>query len=128
MRCTVEGRPYTIHGYGGKQVRDNIHSGDLVSAFWAFFRAPQVGAVYNMGGGRDASCSVIEALDLCQDIAGRPLDYTYQDANRIGDHIWWISDTGHFERQYPEWSRKFGLKATLQEIHDGLLERARLPA
>jgi CDP-paratose 2-epimerase len=128
MRCVVEGRQYNIHGYKGKQVRDNIHSADLVSAFWAFFQEPQAGAVYNMGGGRDASCSIIEAIELCQEIASRPLDWTYQDANRVGDHIWWISDTRKFERQYPRWRREIDLKATLQEIHDGLLERARLPS
>jgi CDP-paratose 2-epimerase len=128
MRCIVEGRPYVIHGYQGKQVRDNIHSADLVAAFWAFFQAPRSGAVYNMGGGRFANCSMIEAIALGEEIVGRPLNYRYEDANRIGDHIWWISDTTRFERDYPLWRRTFDLRKTLEEIRDGLVERLSLSA
>jgi CDP-paratose 2-epimerase len=123
MRCTVEGRPYVVNGYGGKQVRDNIHSADLVSAFWAFFEAPRAGAVYNIGGGRFANCSVIEAVALCQQIAGRELEYRLDPVNRVGDHIWWISDTSRFETDYPHWRREFDLRRTLVEIHGGLIER-----
>lgn len=126
MRCIVEGRPYVIHGYQGKQVRDNIHSADLVAAFWAFFQEPRSGAVYNMGGGRFANCSMIEAIALGEEIVGRQLNYKYEDTNRIGDHIWWISDTTRFERDYPGWQRKFDLRKTLEEIRDGLVERLSL--
>src|SRR4051794_7593170 len=92
MRCTVAGEPYTVFGYGGKQVRDNIHSADLVRAFSAFAAAPKAAAVYNLGGGRQSNCSMLEAIALCERIAGRELQWTLSDDNRIGDHRWWISD------------------------------------
>src|SRR4029450_13242812 len=103
MRCTATGRPYTIYGHKGKQVRDNIHSRDLVNAFAAVVDRPGVGQVYNIGGGRHSNCSMLEAIDLCEKITGRELSWTYQDEPRIGDHAWWISDLGPFERDYPEW-------------------------
>jgi CDP-paratose 2-epimerase len=118
MRCTVTGTPYTVIGYQGKQVRDNIHSHDLVSALLAFHASPRSGAVYNMGGGRANSCSVLEAIDLCQEIAGRELDWSHKDEARIGDHIWWITDTARFEADHPGWSREYDLKRTLGEIRD----------
>src|SRR5690242_16300956 len=92
MRCTVTGDAYTIFGYEGKQVRDNIHSADLVAAFEAFHRAPRPAAVYNIGGGRQSNCSMLEAIDMCEQIAGKELRFTLSDRNRIGDHRWWISD------------------------------------
>src|SRR5262245_60012378 len=92
MKCTVTGRPYRVFGYKGKQVRDNIHSHDLVSAFWEFFRKPGMAAVYNIGGSRHSSCSMLEAIQLCEEISGKPLEWSYAEENRIGDHIWWISD------------------------------------
>jgi CDP-paratose 2-epimerase len=128
MGCAVAGRPYTVFGYKGKQVRDNIHSADLVDALWQFARAPRPGAVYNIGGGRAVNCSMIEAIALCEDIAGRRLDWTYADDNRMGDHVWWISDTGRFERDYPGWRRRYDLRAILTEIHDGIRDRAKAGA
>src|SRR5437868_2864329 len=104
MRCTMTGEPYTVFGYGGKQVRDNIHSADLVAAFEAFARSPRAAAVYNLGGGRACNCSMLEAIRMCEEIAGRKLDWTYSEQNRIGDHRWWISDLSAFERDHPEWS------------------------
>ena len=92
MRCTITGQPYTVFGYGGKQVRDNIHSADLVAAFEAFAKTPRAAAVYNLGGGRACNCSMLEAIRMCEEIAGRKLDWTYSEQNRIGDHRWWISD------------------------------------
>ena len=92
MKCVVEGRPYRVFGYGGKQVRDNIHAHDFATALWAVFRAPRVAAVYNLGGGRHANCSMLEAIALSEDLAGRPLEWTLEAANRPGDHVWWISD------------------------------------
>ena len=117
MKCVVEGRPYRVFGYGGKQVRDNIHSADLVEAFWQFFRAPRPGAVYNIGGGRHANCSMLEAIALCEEIASRKLERSYVEENRVGDHVWWISDVSSFQRDYPGWSWRYDLRRTLSEIH-----------
>lgn len=117
MKCTATGRPYRVFGYKGKQVRDNIHSRDLVDAFWQFFRAPRTAEVYNMGGGLHCNCSMLEAIALCEEISGKKLDWTYVDDNRIGDHIWWISGIGKFKKHFPEWSLQYDLKAILEEIH-----------
>lgn len=123
MKCTVTGAPYTVFGYKGKQVRDNIHSNDLVRAFDAFFQAPRCGAVYNIGGGRHSNCSMLEAIDMCEQIAGRKLNYQYAEANRSGDHIWWISDNGRFEADYPDWQLQHDVSEILREIHDANVER-----
>jgi CDP-paratose 2-epimerase len=116
MRCTLTGTPYTVFGYQGKQVRDNIHSADLVRAFDAVFRAPRAGAVYNIGGGRFSNCSMLEAIALAQEITGRELDWSYEDTNRIGDHIWWVSDLTHFQQHYPGWRLRYDVPAILEEI------------
>ncbi len=118
MRCTVLHQPYSIYGYKGKQVRDNIHSYDLVNALWHFYQAPQSAAVYNMGGGIKNNCSVIEAIEMCQIISGETLSYTLMDDNRVGDHIWWISDVKKFKRDYPDWDYHYDLKQTLTEIYE----------
>jgi CDP-paratose 2-epimerase len=123
MRCTVAGEPYTVIGYGGKQVRDNIHSADVVSAFAAFHAAPRAGAVYNLGGGRFSNCSMLEAIDLCEQISGNTLDWTLLDEPRIGDHRWWISDLGEFRRDYPNWEPRYDLETTLREIYERNVER-----
>ena len=123
MRCTITGDRYTVFGYGGKQVRDNIHSADLVSAFLAFHAAPRAAAVYNIGGGRDSNCSMIEAIEACEAIAGRSLDYTIVDDNRIGDHRWWISDLAPFRADYPDWELRYDVDGILHEIHDHNVER-----
>ncbi len=125
-RCAVTGAPYTVHGYKGKQVRDNIHSYDLVSAFWAFINRPRCGEVYNMGGGRHSNCSVLEAIDLCERLTLRPLNWRYEDRNRIGDHIWWISDVRRFQSHYPEWTYRYDLRTTLEEIIDGIQRRTEI--
>lgn len=125
MRCTVTGEPYTVIGYAGKQVRDNIHARDVVSAFEAFHAAPREAAVYNLGGGRWSNCSVLEAIDLCQEISGQRLNWTYRDSARIGDHRWWISDLSQFRRDYPDWHPVCDLQSTLREIHDRNLDRWR---
>jgi CDP-paratose 2-epimerase len=117
MICTVTGRPYRVIGYKGKQVRDNIHSFDLVEAFAEFIRAPRSGEVYNIGGSRFANCSMLEAIDLCQEISGRKLNWQYEETNRIGDHIWWISDVRKFQNHYPKWKFRYGLRETLSDIH-----------
>jgi CDP-paratose 2-epimerase len=117
MRCTITGAPYTVYGYEGKQVRDNIHSADLVNAFEAFARKPRTAAVYNLGGGRECNCSMLEAIALCEAIAGRPLDWTLSSEARVGDHRWWISDVSDFKRDHPEWELTYGIEDILREIH-----------
>jgi CDP-paratose 2-epimerase len=116
MICAVQGRPYRVFGYKGKQVRDNIHSFDLVDAFLEFIRAPRSGEVYNIGGGRHSNCSMLEAIELCEEISGRKLKWTYEEANRIGDHIWWISNMRKFQQHYPAWQFRYGLREMLEEI------------
>lgn len=118
MKCTVGGNPYRIFGYKGKQVRDNIHSNDLVDAFFEFYKSPRPGAVYNIGGGRHSNCSMREAIGLCEEISGKKLDYTYKEDHRVGDHIWWISDVSAFQNDYPGWKQKYDLRRTMQEIYE----------
>ncbi|HWE34473.1 MAG TPA: SDR family NAD(P)-dependent oxidoreductase [Solirubrobacteraceae bacterium] len=122
MRCTITGDPYTVYGYGGLQVRDNIHSADLVAAFEALHAAPRPAAVYNIGGGRQSNCSMLEAIAACERIAGRELDWTLADDNRIGDHRWWISDLEPFKQDYPGWDIRYGIDEILTEIHDQNVE------
>jgi CDP-paratose 2-epimerase len=124
VRCAIIGKPYTIYGYNGKQVRDNIHSYDLVNAFWHFFQNPQPGAVYNMGGSRHSNCSVLEAIEIIQQLSGRRLNYELSDQARSGDHVWWISDVRKFQQDYPEWSYSYDLNRILQEIVAAMQERA----
>jgi CDP-paratose 2-epimerase len=120
MICTVTGRPYRVFGYNGKQVRDNIHSADLVDAFAAFIAAPRVAEVYNIGGSRHSNCSMLEAINLCEEISGKKLSWKYEEANRIGDHIWWISDVRKFQAHYPGWKFRYGLREIMEEIHDAV--------
>jgi CDP-paratose 2-epimerase len=123
LKCAVNGTPYTVFGHKGKQVRDNIHSRDLAEAFWCFFRRPVVGEVFNMGGGRYANCSMLEAIAMAEELTGRPMRHTYTEESRVGDHIWWISDTRKFRRMYPEWRQHYDIKQIMSDIHDGLTER-----
>ncbi len=123
MKCVCTGQPYTVYGYKGKQVRDNIHSADLVAAFHEYFRAPRPGEVYNMGGGRFSNCSMLEAIELCESIANRPLQWTYSEANRLGDHIWYISDLGKFQVHFPNWKQRYDLESLLRDIYEKNVER-----
>ena len=123
MKCVVTKTPYTIFGYKGKQVRDNIHSYDLVNMFWHFYQNPKQGSVYNAGGGRFANCSMLEAIPLCESISGNKLNYTYSDKNRIGDHLWYISDVSKFKQDFPTWNYKYDLTLTLQQIFEELASR-----
>jgi CDP-paratose 2-epimerase len=126
VSCVVSGRPYTIYGYKGKQVRDNIHSHDLVRALWRFAQRPTPGAVYNIGGSRHANCSVLEAIEMAQEIAGRELAYTLDETARSGDHIWWISDVRAFQADHPEWSYRYDLRETMVELVEAASERTRV--
>lgn len=123
FRCAIAGRPYTVFGYKGKQVRDNILAPDLVNAFWHYIQAPRPGEVYNIGGGPRANCSMLEAIAAAERLAGRPLDWAYSDENRVGDHIWWVSDIRKFEAHYPAWRLEHPMEAIFEAVHAGLAER-----
>jgi CDP-paratose 2-epimerase len=123
MRCAMTQSPYTVFGYKGKQVRDAIHSSDLIRGFHEFFKNPRVAEVYNIGGGRFSNCSVLEAIERTQEIAGRSLDWTYSNQSRVGDHIWWIGDNGKFASHYPEWRMEYDVDRILTEIHEANLQR-----
>ena len=125
MKCVMTGTTYTVFGYKGKQIRDNIHSYDLIQAFDRFYNAPRIGEVYNIGGGRFSSCSILEAIDLCQEIVGKKLKWSLSEDNRIGDHIWWISDTRKFAEHYPGWKHTFDVPAILRETYTANIERWR---
>ncbi len=121
MKCTITGDAYTIFGYNGKQVRDNIHSADVVKAMELFHRSPKSAAVYNLGGGRESNVSMLEAIELCQTIAGQELNYTLSDQARAGDHRWYISDLSDFKADYPDFAITYGIEDVLREIHDANL-------
>jgi CDP-paratose 2-epimerase len=123
MRCTLIGKPYQVYGYKGKQVRDNIHSYDLVNAFYHFYQAPRVAEIYNIGGSRFSNCSMLEAIQCCEAIAEKKLNWTYAESNRIGDHIWWISNIQKFKDHYPDWQLTYTIKDILEEILTKNVER-----
>ncbi|GAA4217457.1 NAD-dependent epimerase/dehydratase family protein [Actinocatenispora rupis] len=123
MRCNMEGRVYTIYGYKGKMVRDAIHCNDVVSAFEAFFRAPRVAEIYNIGGGRHSNASHLEAFAIAEKISGIPMKTAYAEQNRVGDHQWWIGSNARFEEHYPDWKLTYDVPAILQEIHDANVDR-----
>lgn len=123
MKCAVTGTYYSIFGYKGKQVRDNIHSYDLVNMFWHFYQNPRIGEVYNVGGSRYSNCSILEAIVLCEKIADKKMNYKYLDNNRIGDHIWWISDVNKFKSHYQQWEYKYNLTDILIQIFDEMRKR-----
>jgi len=117
--CALTGRRYSVFGYKGKQVRDNIHARDLVEAFWCFFQAPRVGEVFNIGGSRHSNCSMMEAIAIAQELTGREMDIAYEDANRVGDHIWWVSDVRRFRALYPTWNYRYDIRAIMEDIMAG---------
>ncbi len=118
VRCAITGIPYQIYGYKGKQVRDNIHSFDMVNAFYHFYLNPKPAAVYNMGGGRFSNCSILEAIQIIEELSGKKVNYVYEDRARIGDHIWYISDVKKFKQDYPEWDYTRNLKSIIAEIYE----------
>jgi len=123
MKCAINHQPYTIFGYKGKQVRDNIHSYDLVNMFWHFYNNPRSGEVYNAGGGRFANCSMLEAIQLCEEITDNKMNYSYSETNRIGDHIWYISDVSKFKGHYPDWNYTYDIRQTLAEMFLSISKR-----
>ena len=120
VKCAVEKKHYTVYGYKGKQVRDNLHAYDLVQAFWHFFNNPRSGEVYNIGGGRQANCSMLEAIEIVETICDCGVNWTYKTTNRVGDHIWWISDTRKFGSHYPDWKPRYGIEQIITEIRDSM--------
>lgn len=126
MKCCITRNQYTIFGYKGKQVRDNIHSYDLVNMFWHFYQNPRIGEVYNAGGSRHSHCSMQEGIDLCEEIAEKKMNYQYSEVNRIGDHVWWVSNVNKFKDHYPSWDFKYNLKDILVEIFEGLVKRVKV--
>jgi CDP-paratose 2-epimerase len=123
MKCVVSGQEYKVFGYKAKQVRDNIHSADLIQAFDEFYRAPRCGEVYNMGGGRFSNCSMIEAIEMCEQISGEELAWEYIETPRKGDHQWWISDCSRFQAHFPNWQQRYDVRGILQEIYEASVQR-----
>jgi CDP-paratose 2-epimerase len=123
IKCAVTRRKYKIYGYLGKQVRDNIHAFDLVNAFYHYFQSPRSGEVYNIGGGRFANISILEAIEMCEKLSGEKFNYEYVDQHRVGDHLWWITDVAKFKAHYPQWQYKFGIEETIRQIYQGYKER-----
>ena len=126
VKCAVTETPYTIFGYKGKQVRDNIHCADLISAFDEYIQKPSPAAVYNIGGGRKSNCSMLEAITLCNDLTGNEMNVNYSDQNRVGDHKWWISDNQKFATAYPNWQQKYTVEDIIKEIYQAQLDRNKI--
>ena len=116
VKSSIKHKVYSIYGYKGKQVRDNIHSSDLVNCFWNYFKNPRVGEIYNMGGGRKSNCSIIEALNYIESLANINVKRIYHKNNRVGDHIWYISNTSKFRKHYPSWKQRYGTKQIIEEL------------
>jgi CDP-paratose 2-epimerase len=123
VKCALLGRPYTVFGYKGKQVRDNIHSHDLVRAMWHFSQAPRMGEVYNLGGGPRSNCSMLEAIATTERLTGRALKWSYNESNRSGDHMWWVSDIRKFRSHYPEWDIMYTIDEIIEQIFQEMSER-----
>jgi CDP-paratose 2-epimerase len=123
MKCAITGEHYTIYGYKGKQVRDNIHSWDLVNMFWQFYQNPRHGEAYNAGGGRHSNCSMTEAIAIAEKLTGKKMNYSYTETNRIGDHIWYISDLSKFKSHFPQWNWKYSLEDIMLQIYNGMSTR-----
>ncbi len=123
IRCNLEQREYTIYGYKGKQVRDNIHSLDVARFIEAFLNNPRLGEVYNLGGGRKNSVSILEAFELAESLTGRKMRYTCSDQNRTGDHMCYLSDLTKCRKHYPEWGITKNLQQVFEEIVEGWRRR-----
>ena len=119
VKCVMTDKPYIVYGYEGKQVRDNIHSYDLITAFDEFYKNPKPGEVYNIGGGLYSNCSMLEAINIVQELSGKKLQYGYSNNVRKGDHYWYVSDVTKFCNDYPDWSYKYTLRETIKQIIDG---------
>jgi CDP-paratose 2-epimerase len=118
VKISLTKKKYSLIGYKGKQVRDNLHSYDLVNSFWEFFKKPTKGEVYNMGGGRYSNCSIVEALDLVENISKIKIERNIIKKPRVGDHIWYISNLSKFKKHYPKWKQKYNTKKIVEELID----------
>ena len=116
VKASINAKSYTLIGYKGKQVRDNIHSQDLISCFWEFFKKPTKGEVYNVGGGRFSNCSILEALNFIEKTCNFKIKKKILKDNRVGDHIWYISNMRKFKKHYPNWKQKFSSKKIIFEL------------
>lgn len=123
IKCNLEGRKYMVYGYKGKQVRDNIHSHDVARFMEEFIKAPRVGEVYNIGGGKENTCSIWEAFEMIQQLSGKEMVYEYKDENRIGDHICYYSDLRKMKAHYPNWTITRSLEQIFKEIYQAWVER-----
>lgn len=128
IRCNVEGREYKVFGYKGKQVRDNIHSEDVAAFMHEFYRKPRVAEVYNLGGGKGNSCSILEAFQMAEGITRKPQRWTYVDKNRSGDHICYYSDLRKMKAHYPAWDIRRPLRGIFEEIAGSWSERLAVTA
>ncbi len=124
MHCLINEKEYRIFGYKGKQVRDNIHSHDLVRAFHEFIKNPKSGRVYNIGGSRESNCSMLEAITASESRAGKKLRVAYVDGNRSGDHQWYISETKSFTQDYPNWNLTYTMDQIYDDVYQGIVQRA----
>ncbi|WPD21675.1 MAG: NAD-dependent epimerase/dehydratase family protein [Candidatus Electrothrix scaldis] len=118
MKCAASGQEYSVFGYKGKQVRDNLHSFDLIKAFHLFYEAPRIGEVYNIGGGRENNCSMKEAIEISEKISGKKMRCNYVKRHRTGDHIWWVSDISKFREHYPKWKQDYTIEKILEEVFE----------
>ena len=116
VKTSIKKREYSIIGYKGKQVRDNLHSSDLVNCFWEFYKKPKKGEVYNIGGGRYSNCSILEAIDIIEKECKIEIKKNFVKLPRVGDHIWYISDTKKFKKDYPNWKQKYNTKKIIEEL------------
>ena len=118
VKTSLTKKRYNLIGYKGKQVRDNLHSNDLVKCFWEFYKKPRYGEIYNIGGGRFSNCSIIEALNLVEKISNNKIKRKMVKIPRVGDHIWYISDTSKFKKHYPNWKQKYNTRKIIEELVD----------
>ena len=118
VKSSLKSKRYLLIGYKGKQVRDNIHSHDLVKCFWQFYKKPRYGEIYNTGGGRYSNCSIIEALNIVEDYTGNKIKKKIIKKNRVGDHIWYVSNMKKFKIHYPSWKQTYSTKKILHELID----------
>ena len=116
VKISLKKRKYTLIGYKGKQVRDNIHSHDLVSCFWEFYKKPRYGEVYNIGGGRYSNCSILEALNMIEELSNIKIKRKFLKNNRVCDHIWYISNLKKFKKHYPKWRQIYSTKKIINEL------------
>jgi CDP-paratose 2-epimerase len=123
IKCNIESREYKVFGYKGKQVRDNIHSEDVARFMYEFFQAPRIAEVYNLGGGKGNSCSILESFDMIEKITGRAMKWRYVDENRIGDHICYYSDLRKMRSHFPAWDITKKLDGIFEEIAESWMAR-----